>query len=118
MQGSIVAHGWNAELAAAGSGWEADVGKRAATNAAPASNLSHLNSPTGTYLTEGGVHFVAALRMMAGAAGWGQATEVAACARGISDNLPHPDTLQGLVWFEGGERGQGRAAVTASLRRA
>lgn len=51
------------------------------------------------------MHFVAALRMMAGAAGWGQATEVAACARGISDNLPHPDTLQGLVWFEGGEWG-------------
>jgi predicted dehydrogenase len=57
----------------------------------------------GAYLTEGGVHFVAALRMMAGAAGWGQATAAVACARGISDNLPHPDVLQGLVWFESGE---------------
>lgn len=63
--------------------------------------------PTGAYLTEGGVHFVAALRMMAGAAGWGQTTAVVACARGISPNLPHPDTLQGLVWFESGEWGLG-----------
>lgn len=53
------------------------------------------------------MHFVAALRMMAGAAGWGQATAVVACARGISPNLPHPDTLQGMVWFESGERGLG-----------
>lgn len=48
------------------------------------------------------MHFVAALRMAASAAGWGEATAAAASTQGISPDLPHPDTLQGLVWFESG----------------
>ncbi|KAL4443839.1 hypothetical protein ABPG75_011576 [Micractinium tetrahymenae] len=56
----------------------------------------------GAYLTEGGVHFVAALRLAAEAAGFGQAVAAAAASRGVSDDLPHPDCLQGLLWFESG----------------
>lgn len=48
------------------------------------------------------MHFVAAMRMAAGAAGWGQATTAVASARGISPDLPHPDSLAGMVWFESG----------------
>lgn len=61
-------------------------------------------NPAGAYLTEGGVHFVAALRLAAGAAGFGQAVAAAAASRGVSQDLPHPDCLQGLLWFESGER--------------
>ncbi|PSC69357.1 hypothetical protein C2E20_7154 [Micractinium conductrix] len=56
----------------------------------------------GAYLTEGGVHFAAALRMVADAAGFGEAVAASAAARGVSPDLPHPDTLQGLVWFGNG----------------
>ncbi|KAL4449467.1 hypothetical protein ABPG77_007111 [Micractinium sp. CCAP 211/92] len=59
-------------------------------------------SMPGAYLTEGGVHFVAALRLAAGAAGFGQAVAAAAVSRGVSQDLPHPDCLQGLLWFESG----------------
>lgn len=61
-----------------------------------------LPCPAGAYLTEGGVHFVAALRLAAAAAGWGEATAVVAASSGVSADLPQPDTLSGLVWFESG----------------
>ncbi|EFN60074.1 hypothetical protein CHLNCDRAFT_133367 [Chlorella variabilis] len=56
----------------------------------------------GAYLTEGGVHFVAALRMAAKAAGYGEAVAAAAGSRGIAADLPHPDTLLGTLLFESG----------------
>ena len=58
----------------------------------------------GAYLTEGGVHFVAALRMAARAAGWGEAVAVAATGRSVNVDLPSPDTLQGVIWFQSGDR--------------
>lgn len=45
---------------------------------------------------------MAALRLAAAAAGWGEATAVAAASSGVSEDLPQPDTLTGLVWFESG----------------
>jgi hypothetical protein len=48
------------------------------------------------------VHFIAALRMAARAAGFGEVTIVAAASRGVAPDLPHPDTLLGTLWFESG----------------
>ena len=50
------------------------------------------------------MHFIAALRMAARAAGFGEVTVAAAASRGVAPDLPHPDTLLGTLWFESGAR--------------
>lgn len=65
-----------------------------------------------------GVHFVAALRGAARAAGWGEAVAVAAVGRGLGAGLPHPDTLTGAIYFGGpaleGQPPQAPAAAAAA----
>jgi hypothetical protein len=58
--------------------------------------------PAGAFLTEGGVHFLAGLRMAAKASGFGEAVAAVAASAGISPDLPHPDTVAGTLWFEKG----------------
>lgn len=48
---------------------------------------------------------MAALRMAAKAAGYGEAVAAAAGSRGIAADLPHPDTLLGTLLFESGAPG-------------
>jgi hypothetical protein len=62
------------------------------------------------------VHFIAALRMAARAAGFGEVTVGAAASRGVAPDLPHPDTLLGTLWFESGARlGGGGGWVAVGL---
>jgi len=48
---------------------------------------------------EGGVHFVAGLRLVCTRLGWGDAEEVSALAGHAESGLPGPDTVQGWVKF-------------------
>ena len=56
----------------------------------------------GAFLMDSSVHFVAALRMLASAAGLGAEVSVAGRAYGTTDALPAPDALVGYVGFQGG----------------
>lgn len=56
----------------------------------------------GVFLMDSSVHFVAALRSVAAAAGAGEAVRAGAVARGASPGLPAPDTLAGWVEFSSG----------------
>ena len=56
----------------------------------------------GTFIMDSSVHFAAALRCVAAAAGAGEAVRASAVARGVSPGLPAPDTLSGWVEFASG----------------
>jgi len=60
----------------------------------------------GCFLMDSSVHFVAALRALVAAAGFGEAISAAGAAYGTADALPAPDALVGHVRFGGG-RGAG-----------
>ena len=54
-------------------------------------------------MLEGSVHFLAALRMMAREAGFGEAVRVSAVTRSMApQKLPAPDSMSGTVYFESG----------------
>lgn len=56
----------------------------------------------GSFLLEGGVHFVAALRLVCAAAGAGEPGRVSALLTRGSEGVPGPDTLVGWARFDGG----------------
>lgn len=56
----------------------------------------------GSFLMDSSVHFVAALRTLAHAAGFGEAVRVAGTAYSTTTALPPPDALAGYVGFGGG----------------
>ncbi|KAG2444564.1 hypothetical protein HXX76_001309 [Chlamydomonas incerta] len=56
----------------------------------------------GGFFTDSSVHFVAALRMLAAAAGAGEATSVSAHAVQVKPDLSFPDSVVGVATFAGG----------------
>jgi predicted dehydrogenase len=67
---------------------------------------------TALQLSETSVHFLAALRMLANALGWGEAKEVSALSNHARDDLAGPDSVIGVVSFN--EPGQ-MATVSITL---
>lgn len=66
----------------------------------------------GVMIMESSVHFVAALRMMAGACGLGEAKEVSGRTFHAKPDLSGPDSVVGVVAFE---KGAAPASVSISL---
>ncbi|KXZ41955.1 hypothetical protein GPECTOR_235g550 [Gonium pectorale] len=56
----------------------------------------------GGFFTDSSVHFIAALRAVAGAAGLGQAVRVTAHSLQAKPDLSNPDSVVGVALFEGG----------------
>ncbi|GAB4813843.1 hypothetical protein N2152v2_000889 [Parachlorella kessleri] len=56
----------------------------------------------GGFMLEASVHFMAALRDLVRAAGWGEAVTASATVTHTKEDLPTPDTLVGMVRFEKG----------------
>eukprot|EP00897_Mesotaenium_endlicherianum_P002663 jgi/Mesen1/2424/ME000157S01558 len=67
----------------------------------------------GAFLVDGGVHFVAALRMLAGC----EVTSVCALTTHMSEALPPPDTLAAVMRFENGCTGVLSMSFAATSRK-